>query len=129
MKDLKAMRTVLVFAATLPSAGLLAGTAAPGSFQAALSEYRAGNFEAAHAAFLSLAELGDCSAQFNLAAMALHGQGGPLDRGGGAGWLEAASGNGCGQLVGDSLKGLTPKLSPEEAHRAADIVARYGPQA
>src|SRR5215469_18158269 len=124
-----AISTVLLFAAALAAARLPAETPAPGSFQAALSEYRAGSFEAAHAAFLSLAELGDCSAQFNLAAMALHGQGGQLDRASGAGWLEAASGNGCGQLVGDSLKGLTPKLSPEEAHRAADIVARYGPQA
>jgi TPR repeat protein len=121
--------TVLLFAAALASGRLPAETVAPGSFQAALSEYRAGNFEAAHAAFLSLAELGDCSAQFNLAAMALHGQGGPQDRGSGAGWLEAAGGNGCGQLVGDSLKELTPKLSPEEANRARDIVARYGPQA
>jgi TPR repeat protein len=125
-----ALRTALLVAAALAPPGTLpAATAAPRSFQAALSEYRAGDFDAARAAFLSLAELGDCSAQFNLAAMALHGQGGPKDPGSGAGWLEAAAGNGCGQLVGDRLSGLTATLSPEEAHRAAGIMARYGPQA
>jgi len=35
--------------------------------------------------FLALAELGDCSSQFNLAAMALKGQGGPKDAGSGVG--------------------------------------------
>ena len=104
-------------------------TAASGQFQAALSEYRAGHYDAAHAQFLSLAELGDCSAQFNLAAMALHGEGGPKDQGSGVGWLEAAAGNGCGQLVGNRLTALTPKLSAQETSAAAAIVARYGPEA
>jgi TPR repeat protein len=106
-----------------------AASAPSGEFQAALSEYRAGHYDSAHAQFLSLAELGDCSAQFNLAAMALHGQGGQKDPGSGVGWLEAAAGNGCGQLVGNRVAGLTPKLTAEEARAAAAIVARYGPQA
>ena len=86
----------MLFAAVLSAAALLAvalpgANAVPGNFQAALSDYRAGHYEAAHAQFLSLAELGDCSSQFNLGAMALHGQGGPKDRGSGAGWLQAAA--------------------------------------
>ena len=110
-------------------AALPAANAAPGDFQAALTEYRAGHYDAAHAEFLSLAELGDCSSQFNLAAMALHGQGGPKDLGSGAGWLQAAAGNGCSELVGSRLTGLTAKLSQEEERAAAAIMARYGPEA
>jgi hypothetical protein len=65
---------------------LCAGTllAAPpvfGDFQAALREYNAGHYELAHAQFLALAELGDCSSQFNLGAMALKAQGGAADPG------------------------------------------------
>ena len=114
---------VIIAGACLPAAW------ATSSFQSALSEYRAGHYDAAHAGFLSLAELGDCSSQFNLGAMALHGQGGPKDSGSGAGWLEAAAGNGCGQLVGDRLRGLTASLNAEETRAAAAIMARYGPEA
>ena len=105
-----------------------AASAAPTDFQSALGDYRAGRYDAARTQFLSLAELGNCSAQFNLAAMALHGQGGARDPGSGAGWLQAAAGNGCSDLVAGHLAGLTAKLSPEEARAAADIMARYGPQ-
>jgi TPR repeat protein len=115
---------VVIAGACLPAAW-----ATPSNFQSALSEYRAGHYDAAHAGFLSLAELGDCSSQFNLGAMALHGQGGPKDQGSGAGWLEAAAGNGCGQLVGDRLRGLTASLNAEETRAAAAIMARYGPEA
>jgi TPR repeat protein len=122
------------YAGALAAGALAAGTApaahaTPVDFQGALGEYRAGHYETAHAQFLSLAELGNCSAQFNLAAMALHGQGGPKDPGSGAGWLQAAAGNGCSELVGNRLTGLTAQLSPEQARVAADIMARYGPQA
>jgi TPR repeat protein len=115
-------------AGALAAPALAVTNASPGSFEAALAEYRAGHYDAAHAEFLALAELGNCSAQFNLAAMALHGQGGPRDLGSGAGWLQAAAGNGCGTLVGSHLTELTPKLSPDEARAAADIMARYGPE-
>ena len=118
-----------LIAAALGAAALPAENVPPGSFQAALSEYRAGHYDAAHAQFLSLAELGDCSSQFNLGAMALHGQGGPKDPGSGAGWLQAAAGNGCSELVGSRLTGLAAKLSPEEEHAAAAVMARYGPEA
>jgi len=130
--------SIRITRATLAVNALIAGVlaapaptvakAAPADFQAALAEYRAGHYQAAHAAFLSLAELGNCSAQFNLAAMALHGQGGPQDLGSGAGWLQAAAGNGCGELVANHLAALTGKLSPEEARAAADVIARYGPE-
>jgi TPR repeat protein len=115
---------VIIAGACLPAAW-----ATPASFQSALSEYHAGHYDTAHAGFLSLAELGDCSSQFNLGAMALHGQGGPKDQGSGAGWLEAAAANGCGQLVGDRLRGLTASLNAEETRAAAAIMARYGPEA
>ena len=121
--------TFVLVAGALAAPALTVANAAPADFQAALAEYRAGHYEAAHAAFLSLAELGNCSAQFNLAAMALHGQAGPRDRGSGAGWLQAAAGNGCVELVGNHLAELIPKLSAEEARAAADIVARYGLEA
>ncbi len=118
-----------LIAGALSADTLAVANAAPGDFQSALADYRAGHYEAAHAEFLSLAELGNCSAQFNLAVMALHGQGGLKDPGSGAGWLQAAAGNGCSDLVGNRLTGLTTKLSAEETRAAADIMARYGPQA
>ena len=71
-------------------AALLGGAAAHADFQAALADYNAGRYDSARAQFLSLAELGDCSSQFNLGAMALHGQGGPKDPAGAVGWLQAA---------------------------------------
>jgi TPR repeat protein len=116
-------------AAVLAAPALTVANAVPADFQAALAEYRAGHYEAAHTAFLSLAELGNCSAQFNLGAMALHGEGGPKDPGSGAGWLQAAAGNGCGELVANHLAALTGQLSPEQTRAAADIMARYGPEA
>ena len=119
----------VLVAGALAAPALTVANAAPADFQAALAEYHAGHYEAAHAAFLSLAELGNCSAQFNLGAMALHGEGGPKDLGSGAGWLQAAAGNGCSTLVGSHLTELTAKLSPDEARAAAEIMARYGPEA
>ena len=114
----------------LPCAALAAGAmlcaVARADFSAALRDYNAGHYDQAQAQFLALAELGDCSSQFNLGAMALKGQGGPKDRGAGAGWLEAAASNGCQQLVGDRLTTLRAGLSPEETRAAAAIVARYG---
>jgi TPR repeat protein len=110
--------------------GVLVGSAAVrADFQSALKDYNAGRYDTAHAQFLALAELGDCSSQFNIGAMALKGQGGPKDVASGVGWLQAAAGNGCEQLVGNRLPALTAKLTPEESHAAADIVARFGPEA
>jgi Gram-negative bacterial TonB protein C-terminal len=108
---------------------LLSAPPAFGDFQSAMHEYSAGHYEVAHAQFLALAELGDCSAQFNLGAMALKGQGGPADLGSGAGWLRAAADNGCQQLVGNKLASLESRLSPDQTRAAADIVARYGREA
>jgi hypothetical protein len=62
--------------ALLAAAALLAASAGQADFQTALKDYNAGRYEAAHGEFLTLAELGDCSSQFNLGAMALKGQGG-----------------------------------------------------
>jgi len=112
--------------ATLTLSALSSAMPVHADFQAALREYNAGHYELAHAQFLALAELGDCSSQFNLGAMALKGQGGPKDAGSGVGWLQAAAGNGCEQLVGNKAAGLTAKLSAAESAAAAGIVARYG---
>ena len=60
-----------VFAA----AALLGSACAYADFQQAMQDYNAQRYDAAHGEFLALAELGDCSSQFNLAAMALKGQG------------------------------------------------------
>jgi TPR repeat protein len=109
--------------------GLLASAVALADFQAALKDYNAGHYDAAHAQFMRLAELGDCSSQFNIGAMALKGQGGPKDLASGVGWLQAAAGNGCEQLVGNRLPALRAKLTPDESRTAADIVARFGPEA
>jgi TPR repeat protein len=120
---------VRITAAALFAAAFLGGTAAHADFQAALRDYQAGRYDAAHSQFLALAELGDCSSQFNLGAMALKGQGGPKDTASGVGWLEAAAGNGCERLVGNHVATLSAKLTPEESRTAAAIVARYGPEA
>jgi hypothetical protein len=110
----------------LAAGALSLAAAAHADFTAALKEYKEGRFDSARTQFLSLAELGDCSSQFNLGAMALKGQGGAQDRGAGVGWLEAALSNGCRQLVGDRLTGLQAALTPEQSRAAQDILARYG---
>ena len=112
--------------AALAALAMSVSFAAWGDFSAAVSDYHAGRYDSARAQFLQMAALGDCSSQFNLGAMALHGQGGPQDSGAAAGWLEAAAENGCSPLVGSRLAALKPKLSAAEQRRAADIVAHYG---
>ena len=123
------MRTLRLTSTALLVAALLAGTAVHADFQAALRDYQAGHYDAAHSQFTALAELGDCSSQFNLGAMALKGQGGPKDTASAVGWLQAAAGNGCEQLVGNRLAALSAGLTPEQSRTAASIVARYGPEA
>jgi uncharacterized protein len=116
----KAMR------AALAALAMSISCAAWGDFNTAVSDYHAGRYDSAHAQFLQMAALGDCSSQFNLGAMALQGQGGPQDSGTGAGWLEAAVDNGCGALVGGRLAALKRRLTDAEQRSAADIVAHYG---
>jgi TPR repeat protein len=116
----------VVMRAALAALAMSVSFAARGDFSTAVNDYHAGRYDSAHAQFLQMAALGDCSSQFNLGAMALHGQGGPQDTGAGAGWLEAAVENGCGALVGGRLASLKPKLSDAEQRSAADIVAHYG---
>src|ERR1700733_13405645 len=78
-------------ACVLCAAALLGSAGAYADFQQAMQDYNAGRYDAAHGEFLALAELGDCSSQFNLGAMALKGQGGPRDSASGAGWPQAAA--------------------------------------
>ena len=123
------MNSIRVTGAAFAAAALAGSVAARADFQDALGDYNAGRFEAAHAQFLSLAELGDCSSQFNLGAMALKGQGGPKDIASGVGWLQAAAANGCEKLVGNRPASLAASLTPEQSRAAAGIRARYGPEA
>ncbi len=112
--------------AALAALALLASLTARADFNAALKEYQAAQYDQARAHFTALAELGDCSSQFNLGAMTLHGLGGPQDTGIGAGWLQAAVSNGCQQLVGGQLGALQSRMSDAERRSAAGIVAQYG---
>ena len=124
------MRAVLVAALVLSTA-----RRARAIFSAALTDYNAGRYDSAHSEFLALAELGDCSSQFNLGAMALKGQGGPQDTASGVGWLEAAAGNGCEQLVGGQLAALSAEAedaqqaAPRAYRRRATAARRCGPRA
>jgi TPR repeat protein len=107
----------------------LAAGAARADFNAALADYKAGHYDTARRQFTAMGELGDCSSQFNLGVMALHGQGGAKDIGTGLGWLEAAATNGCEEMVGGQVAALKGALSPKEEKTAADIVARFGHEA
>jgi hypothetical protein len=103
--------------------------AAHADFNAALADYKAGHYDTARSQFTAMAELGDCSSQFNLGVMALHGQAGAKDAGTGVGWLEAAAANGCQEMVGDRIASLKGALSAQEQRTAADILGRYGHEA
>lgn len=105
---------------------LLVTAPARADFNTAVKDYKAGNYPAARGEFAAMAELGDCSSQFNLGAMLVHGQGGPKDVGTGAGWLQTAASNGCEKLVAAQLTAVQGHLSAEEQRTAAALVARYG---
>ena len=107
----------------------LAVPAAHADFNAALADYKAGHYDSARRAFSTMAELGDCSSQFNLGVMAFQGQGGAKDVGAALGWFEAAAANGCQELVGGRVAALKGALSPHEERTAADIMAHYGHEA
>jgi uncharacterized protein len=111
------------------TAAALAATAAHAGFNAALADYKAGHYDTARRQFTAMAELGDCSSQFNLGVMALQGQGGAKDVGAGVGWLEAAAANGCQELVGGRVEALKGALSAQEERTAAGILAHYGHEA
>jgi hypothetical protein len=113
--------------AALAAAALSA--AAHADFNGALADYRDGRYDSARRQFTAMAELGDCSSQFNLGVMLVQGQGGSRDLGTGVGWLEAAAGNGCQELVGGRAAALKGTLSAQELRSAADLVAHYGHEA
>ena len=120
------MKTNTIVGCALAVAGLAAAAQAHAGFTAALGDYKAGRYDSARSEFGAMAELGDCSSQFNLALMTLKGQGGPKDAGVAAGWLEAAASNGCQELVGARVASLQGSLSDQERRAAADVVAHYG---
>lgn len=107
-------------------AALGAGALARADFPAATRDYEAGRYDAAHSEFLKLAELGDAASQFNLGAMAMHGQGGPKDSGVAVGWLLAAADNGSLRIPHDQLVDMRFHLSDAERKTADDILAHFG---
>ncbi|HEY2274451.1 MAG TPA: energy transducer TonB [Steroidobacteraceae bacterium] len=118
--------------ATIPCGALAAAllaAAAHADFNAALADYKDGHYDSARRQFTAMAELGDCSSQFNLGVMVVQGQGGAKDVGTGIGWLEAAAANGCQELVGGRVAAVKGTLSAQEERTAADIMARYGHEA
>ncbi|MGO9802344.1 MAG: TonB family protein [Steroidobacteraceae bacterium] len=112
--------------AVLAVPALTAAALAHAGFSAALSDYKAGHYEAARSQFAAMAELGDCSSQFNYGMMALKGQGGPKDGGAAVGWLEAAASNGCQELVGGRVAPLKGALADKEREAAAEVLAHFG---
>jgi len=112
--------------ALLAVPALAAAALAHAGFNAALADYQAGHFESARSQFAAMAALGDCSSQFNVGMMTLKGQGGPKDVGAAVGWLEAAAGNGCQELVGDRLTPLKGALTDREQRAEAETLAHYG---
>lgn len=95
-------------------------------FPAALGQYQAGRYTVAKREFQRLAGLGNSAAQLNLGVMALHGQGGPADRGEASGWFIAARENGSRDVSEAQLAELQSTLTPADQARAARIVATYG---
>lgn len=95
-------------------------------FQGALGQYRAQQYEAARREFLRLAGVGDAASQHNLGVMALHGQGGPVDRGEAAGWFLAARENGNDDMSAAEFEALRASLAPAGQDRMARIVSVYG---
>jgi TonB family protein len=114
------------FAQALVLLSLLLYTSAHADFPAAVKEYNEGHFDVARAEFLALAELGDAASQFNLGAMALHGQGEPEDLGVAVGWLMASEENGSHRLTPEKLADLRAKLTDAQRQTAEDILNRYG---
>ena len=105
---------------------VLASQLAHADFRQGLKDYTSGNYEAAHAQFLALAELGDGASQFNLGAMALQGQAGPKDVGSGVGWLVAAAGNGYLNMPPEKLAALRAKLTADQQTSAQVVIDHYG---
>ena len=102
-----------------------AASPAADEFDDGVRAYEARDFARARAVFLDLAELGDGASQYNLAAMALKGQGVTRDRGEAAGWMRAARENGYDPTP-RALERLLSELAPAEREASERIVARFG---
>jgi len=96
--------------ATLTLSVLSSAMPVRADFQAALREYNAGHYELAHAQFLALAGTRRLLVAVQPGSDGAEGAGRPEGCGSGVGWLQAAAGNGCEQLVGNKVAGLTAKL-------------------
>lgn len=107
-------------------AAMLAAPVAQADFRTALAQYQAGQYEQAKREFTRLANVGDAASQYNLGAMALHGQGGPADRAVAVGWFLAARENGSNEMDAGQLDALQAELTPADLERSARVVAAYG---
>ena len=96
-------------------------------FSAALA-YQKGDFEQAFKDFRELAELGQPTAQFNVAAMYAKGQGTRQSELNAYAWAMIAADNGepRGKVLADELR---PNLAPGSEKLAEDVRSRFGPPA
>lgn len=104
----------------------LAASTAHADFRGAMQAYAAGKYAQAHAQFLALAELGDGASQYDLGAMAIHGQGEPKDIATGIGWLLAAATNDYHPLTAEQMASLKASLTAAQRTVADGVLGRYG---
>jgi TonB family protein len=123
-RALRALTLTLAFAVAS-----LAASDAHADLGAASRDYKNGDFAGARAQFLSLAELGEARAQYNLGVMSLRGEGTAKDAGAAAGWFRAASSNGQDGMKPLDLELLEAGLKSREQEAAQAIFARYGQDA
>ena len=113
--------------AALLGAGLLCATAARADFEAAMQDYRSGNYPAALAAFEALAARGDVSSQLMIGSMYFYGRGVPKDEPQAASWFgrAAASGDPAALLAYGALfkEGKGVQADPVEAYMWLTLAA------
>jgi TPR repeat protein len=105
--------------------GVLFSAVAAGDLVSASTAYQKGDYTKAFHDFRELAELGQPTAQFNLAVMYAKGQGTHQSNIYAYAWASLAASNGLekGKLLADDLR---PALAPGSEKIAADIQSQYG---
>jgi TonB family protein len=108
-------------------AALTAGAARAGDLRSAEQAYAKGDYEAAFKGFHELAEIGQPTAQFNLAVMYANGQGTRQSEIYAYAWASLSAENGV-EKARAMAEGLRPQLAlaPGSDQIAKDIEAQYG---
>jgi uncharacterized protein len=105
---------------------VLAATAARADLYSAEQAYDKKEYEKAFALYRELAELGQVTAQENLAIMYVNGEGVSRDNLAGYAWAVIAKENGGGAAAKGIIEQLDPHMTPGARKRVADMVAQYG---